>query len=64
MSKISPCLWFDGEAEEAARFYVSQFPDSRIDRVQENVTEGCRQDVERYGSRAHMLPLPRSAGTC
>lgn len=25
MSKISPCLWFDGQAEEAARFYVSVF---------------------------------------
>jgi len=23
MSKISPCLWFDGEAEEAAKLYVS-----------------------------------------
>ncbi len=31
--KISPCLWFDGRAEEAAAFYVSVFPDSRIDRV-------------------------------
>jgi predicted 3-demethylubiquinone-9 3-methyltransferase (glyoxalase superfamily) len=30
MSKISPCLWFDGEAEEAAKFYVSLLPDSRI----------------------------------
>jgi predicted 3-demethylubiquinone-9 3-methyltransferase (glyoxalase superfamily) len=28
--KISPCLWFDGKAEEAARFYVSVFPDSEI----------------------------------
>jgi predicted 3-demethylubiquinone-9 3-methyltransferase (glyoxalase superfamily) len=28
--KISPCLWFDGKAEEAARFYVSIFPDSAI----------------------------------
>ena len=27
MSKISPCLWFDGEAEEAANFYVSLLPD-------------------------------------
>jgi len=27
---ISPCLWFDGNGEEAARFYVSIFPDSRI----------------------------------
>lgn len=28
--KITPCLWFDGKAEEAARFYVSLFPDSEI----------------------------------
>ena len=40
MSKISPCLWFDGEAEEAANFYVSLLPDSRIDRVQRNVVDG------------------------
>jgi predicted 3-demethylubiquinone-9 3-methyltransferase (glyoxalase superfamily) len=39
MSKISPCLWFDGEAEEAARFYVSLLPDSRIDKVQRNVMD-------------------------
>ena len=25
MSKVSPCLWFDGRAEEAAEFYVSAF---------------------------------------
>lgn len=36
MSKISPCLWFDGEAEEAAKFYVSLLPDSRITHVQKN----------------------------
>jgi len=29
--KIAPCLWFDGQAEEAANFYVSLLPDSRID---------------------------------
>jgi predicted 3-demethylubiquinone-9 3-methyltransferase (glyoxalase superfamily) len=40
MSKISPCLWFDGEAEEAANFYVSLLPDSRINHVQKNVTDG------------------------
>ena len=28
-----PCLWFDGTAEEAAEFYVTLFPDSRIERV-------------------------------
>jgi len=33
MSKITPNLWFDGNAEEAASFYVSLFPDSRIDNV-------------------------------
>lgn len=30
---ISPCLWFDGEAEEAAQFYVSVFPDSSIGEI-------------------------------
>jgi predicted 3-demethylubiquinone-9 3-methyltransferase (glyoxalase superfamily) len=34
MSKISPCLWFDGDAEDAAKLYTSLFPDSRIDTVQ------------------------------
>jgi predicted 3-demethylubiquinone-9 3-methyltransferase (glyoxalase superfamily) len=33
MQKISPFLWYAKEAEEAARFYVSVFPDSRIERV-------------------------------
>jgi predicted 3-demethylubiquinone-9 3-methyltransferase (glyoxalase superfamily) len=40
MSKISPCLWFDGEAEEAATFYVSLLPDSRIERTQRNLVDG------------------------
>jgi predicted 3-demethylubiquinone-9 3-methyltransferase (glyoxalase superfamily) len=33
VDKISTCLWFDGNAEEAARFYTSIFPDSRIDSI-------------------------------
>jgi predicted 3-demethylubiquinone-9 3-methyltransferase (glyoxalase superfamily) len=33
MAKITPCLWFDGKAEEAAELYVSLLPDSRIDSV-------------------------------
>jgi len=28
--RISPCLWFDDQAEEAARFYTGIFPNSRI----------------------------------
>jgi predicted 3-demethylubiquinone-9 3-methyltransferase (glyoxalase superfamily) len=31
--RISPCLWFDGQAEEAANFYVSVFKNSRITAV-------------------------------
>jgi predicted 3-demethylubiquinone-9 3-methyltransferase (glyoxalase superfamily) len=33
MARITPNLWFDGNAEEAAQFYVSLLPDSRIDNV-------------------------------
>jgi predicted 3-demethylubiquinone-9 3-methyltransferase (glyoxalase superfamily) len=33
MQKVTPFLSFDEQAEEAARFYVSLLPDSRIDRV-------------------------------
>ena len=33
MSKLSPCLWFDGQAEEAAEFYTKLLPDSRVDKV-------------------------------
>ena len=33
MPTITPCLWFDGNAEEAATFYTSLLPDSRIDKV-------------------------------
>lgn len=33
MQKITPFLWYSKEAEEAARFYVSIFPDSRVTRV-------------------------------
>jgi predicted 3-demethylubiquinone-9 3-methyltransferase (glyoxalase superfamily) len=33
MTKIAPCLWFDGQAEEAANFYTSIFPNSKIDKI-------------------------------
>ena len=29
-AKISPCLWFDHQAENAARFYTAIFTDSKI----------------------------------
>lgn len=40
MQKITPFLWFDGQAEEAANFYVSTFANSRI------------VSVDRYGADA------------
>src|SRR5262245_16337746 len=36
MATISPCLWFDDQAEEAARFYTSVFRNSRIVEVRKN----------------------------
>ena len=38
MKRITPCLWFDTEGEEAAEFYTSVFPNSKI------------VDITRYGS--------------
>src|ERR671937_620970 len=38
MQKITPCLWFDTEGEDAARFYTSVFPNSKI------------VEIARYGS--------------
>jgi len=34
MPRIAPCLWFDDQGEEAASFYTSVFPNSRITEVQ------------------------------
>ena len=33
MSRIIPCLWYDGQAEQAATFYASVFPDSHVDAI-------------------------------
>jgi 2-polyprenyl-6-hydroxyphenyl methylase/3-demethylubiquinone-9 3-methyltransferase len=33
MTRITPCLWYDGDAEEAATLYASIFPDSSVDAV-------------------------------
>jgi predicted 3-demethylubiquinone-9 3-methyltransferase (glyoxalase superfamily) len=46
MSKISPCLWFDGQAEEAANFYVSLLPGSKIETVQRNTVDGPAGKVD------------------
>lgn len=33
MTKIAPCIWYDGTAEDAATFYAATFPDSHVDAV-------------------------------
>lgn len=40
MNKIAPCLWFDRQAEEAARLYVSIFPGSEITGIARYGKEG------------------------
>jgi predicted 3-demethylubiquinone-9 3-methyltransferase (glyoxalase superfamily) len=40
MQKITPCLWFDDQAEEAARFYASIFKSSRIRSISRYGEEG------------------------
>ena len=40
LEKITPCLWFDTQAEEAANFYVSVFKNSRIKSVSRYGNEG------------------------
>lgn len=40
MQKISPCLWFDNNAEEAVQFYVSIFKNSKIGNVTHYGKEG------------------------
>jgi predicted 3-demethylubiquinone-9 3-methyltransferase (glyoxalase superfamily) len=42
MQKITPNLWFDTEAEEAAKFYTSIFEDSRINNVSQYGDAGPR----------------------
>ena len=44
MQRIVPSLWFDTQAEEAAGFYVSIFPDSRIVKVMRYGSAGPRPE--------------------
>ncbi len=43
MQKLNPCLWFDTEGEEAAQFYTSVFPNSRIVEVARYNEAGPRE---------------------
>lgn len=40
IQRITPCLWFDDQAEEAAKFYITIFDNSKIGRVSRYGKEG------------------------
>lgn len=46
------CLWYDGDAEEAARFYASLFPDSAVDAVHRDRRQ---PDLLQEGQRGHQV---------
>jgi len=50
MQKITPCLWFDDNAEEAVKFYVSLFKNSRIGRIARYGEEGAKVSGRPKGS--------------
>lgn len=45
LQKVTPFLWFDGNAEEAARFYTSIFADSRIEELVRAGADGPASSV-------------------
>lgn len=47
---ITPCLWFDKEAEEAANFYVSVFKNSKINSVSRYGKEGSEIHHQKEGT--------------
>ena len=56
---ITPCLWFDTEAEEAAKFYISVFQNSRITDISRYGNEG--QDI--HGKAGHASWSSTSSST-
>jgi predicted 3-demethylubiquinone-9 3-methyltransferase (glyoxalase superfamily) len=48
MQKITPCLWFDRNAEEAMNFYCSIFPDSQIYKIHRYPSEGLEGPMKGF----------------
>ena len=48
--KITPCLWYDSQAEEAANFYVSIFKNSKLGRISRYGKEGFEIHGRQAGS--------------
>ena len=47
---ITPCLWFDGQAEEAAKFYISVFKNSKINTISHYGKEGFEVHGQKEGT--------------
>jgi len=47
---ITPCLWFDNQAEEAANFYTSVFEDSKIESISYYAKEGFEIHGQKEGT--------------
>jgi predicted 3-demethylubiquinone-9 3-methyltransferase (glyoxalase superfamily) len=50
MQRITPCLWFDNQAEEAAKFYTSLFPNSKIGTIARYGESGAKAARREVGS--------------
>src|SRR5213593_761589 len=50
MQKITPFLWFDDQAEEAAKFYTSIFKNSKIGRTLLYIVEEDKANIQKAGS--------------
>jgi predicted 3-demethylubiquinone-9 3-methyltransferase (glyoxalase superfamily) len=48
--KITPCLWFDTQAEEAAKFYASVFKNSKIGKISRYGKEGFEVHGKQAGT--------------
>ena len=48
--KITPCLWFDTQAEEAAKFYASVFKNSKIGKISRYGQEGFEVHGKKAGT--------------
>jgi hypothetical protein len=57
MTAIAPCLWFDRQAEQAANFYVSVFPNSGIGAISRYVGIAALQAAY-AGPAARLTPKP------
>lgn len=49
MQKITPCLWFNSDAEEAVRLYVSVFPNSKIGHIERYGKSGAEVSGMKVG---------------